>query len=260
MANAVTLAALSWDPTIRGALVVAAAVAVLCGSVYLLLGTNLGARLGFLLALAGLFGWLTILGAVWWMYQKGPVGEASEWKVTEIVFGDIDAAATDAARDLSDWTELPEDAPSRGEALAAVDAVLVEQGQFAATTEYLPVGAFEVGGKPDRAGDGILDRVANRVTNTLRITHPTHYAVIQVQGVETQATRPGEAPPPPVVDESQPIISVVMTRDLGFRRLPPALFTIGCLIVFAVLANVLHRRDRVAAAHRAAATAAADGS
>ena len=35
---------------------------VLCGSVYLLLGTNLGARLGFLVALAGLFGWLTLLG------------------------------------------------------------------------------------------------------------------------------------------------------------------------------------------------------
>ena len=35
-----------WDPTILGVLVVLSAVGLFCGSVYLLLGTNLGARLG----------------------------------------------------------------------------------------------------------------------------------------------------------------------------------------------------------------------
>ena len=43
---------ISWDPTIRGYLVVATGVAVLCGSVYLLLATNTGVRLGFLIAAA----------------------------------------------------------------------------------------------------------------------------------------------------------------------------------------------------------------
>ena len=52
--------ALSWDPAIRGILATAVGVVVLCGSVYLLLGTNLGARLGFLMAMAGLFGWMAI--------------------------------------------------------------------------------------------------------------------------------------------------------------------------------------------------------
>ena len=37
-----------WDPTILGVLVVLSAVGLFCGSVYLLLATNLGARLGFL--------------------------------------------------------------------------------------------------------------------------------------------------------------------------------------------------------------------
>ena len=37
-----------WYPTILGVLVVLSAVSLFCGSVYLLLATNLGARLGFL--------------------------------------------------------------------------------------------------------------------------------------------------------------------------------------------------------------------
>ena len=41
-----------WNPTILGVLVFISAVMLFCGSVYLLLGTNLGARLGFLVAAA----------------------------------------------------------------------------------------------------------------------------------------------------------------------------------------------------------------
>ena len=41
------------------------AVGLFCGSVYLLLGTNLGARLGFLVAAAGLTGFLVLLTTLW---------------------------------------------------------------------------------------------------------------------------------------------------------------------------------------------------
>ena len=37
------------------------------GSIYLLLATNIGARLGLLVVLAGLFGWLSILTLTWWI-------------------------------------------------------------------------------------------------------------------------------------------------------------------------------------------------
>ena len=37
-----------WYPTILGVLVVVAAIVLFIGSIYVLLGTNLGARLGFL--------------------------------------------------------------------------------------------------------------------------------------------------------------------------------------------------------------------
>ena len=48
------LAGIAWDPQIRGALIVLAAVVLLPGTIYLLLATNLGARVGFLVAVAGL--------------------------------------------------------------------------------------------------------------------------------------------------------------------------------------------------------------
>ena len=65
------LAAITWSPGFRGILVVGVGVLVLMGSVYLLLATNTGARLGFLLALTGLMGWMTIMGLVWSMYGIG---------------------------------------------------------------------------------------------------------------------------------------------------------------------------------------------
>ena len=54
MSSALTCWPSTWSPFIRGILVVLIGVGVLCGSVYLLLATNLGARLGFLVAMAGL--------------------------------------------------------------------------------------------------------------------------------------------------------------------------------------------------------------
>ena len=82
-----TLAGIAWDPQLRGFLAVAVGVIVLPGSVYLLLSTNIGARLGFLLAASAVFGWLTIMGGVWWTYGTiGMLGEAPHWEVIEVVY------------------------------------------------------------------------------------------------------------------------------------------------------------------------------
>ena len=62
MTTARTMLAIGWEPELRGILIVIIAVAVLMGSVYLILATNLGARLGFLVTLAALFGWLLLMG------------------------------------------------------------------------------------------------------------------------------------------------------------------------------------------------------
>jgi hypothetical protein len=48
-----TLLAINWEPELRGVLTVIIGTAVWMGSIYLILGTNLGARLGFLVTFTG---------------------------------------------------------------------------------------------------------------------------------------------------------------------------------------------------------------
>ena len=240
---------ISWDPTIRGYLVVATGVAVLCGSVYLLLATNTGIRLGFLIAVAGLTGWMTIMGVAWWLYGIGWIGEESSWKVREVVVSeepdDTGAAATEEARDLSDWEDLPE---GGGDATAAADEALTGEDSplatFESTQDYTLIAAKETGGKDD---DSLLSELPG--------PHPPHYAAIQVRPVEEVEVPFGETPPPPEPDEDAQAFTVVMERDLGNKRLVPAAFTVVSGIFFGITCNVLHRRDKLAAEARARAAA-----
>ena len=75
------LGALTWAPGFKGVLTVAVAVIILCGSIALILSTNSGARLGFLIALTGLFGWFVVMGIIWSAYGIGYKGPAPTWKV-----------------------------------------------------------------------------------------------------------------------------------------------------------------------------------
>jgi hypothetical protein len=72
---------------------------------------------------------------------------------------------------------------------------------------------------------------------------------VQVQPIQVQETVPGEPPPTPTADEDEPVVSVIMVRDLGDVRFPAAMLTIFSGIMFGVLCSMLHRRDqRVVAA------------
>ncbi len=266
MASLAATAALSvtWDPTIRGVLVVLVAVLVLMGSAYVLLATNLGVRLGFLVAAAGFWGWMTIMGLAWWAYGIGLQGPSPTWSVVEVLTStrpdDTSQAALVEARDLSKWTELPEGDVIRGEAQASADAALAgeESGVavFEATSDYVTTDAYAMGGKDP---DNLLSRLPGPT--------PPQYAIIQVQRVvpvvtlETGQTCPpdarciefGETPPKAEAQPGAPEISVIMARDLGARRLPPALITIASAILLGVTCNALHRRDKVASEHRSQA-------
>jgi hypothetical protein len=168
------VAALVWDPQIKGGLIIFAAVLILCGSVYMILATNTGARLGFLLAATGLAGWMVIMGIVWATYGIGLKGREPRWKVLTIVQGDVGKAKTAALAGFPRrWTALRLDNPETAEAQAAADAVLVppadsgKQGLFKSTTDYQPVAAYERGGE-----DYFV---------TLR--HKPHFLLLQVQAV-----------------------------------------------------------------------------
>ena len=78
------IALVGWDPVITGYLAVLISILVLCGSVYLILATNLGLRLGFLVAWTGLWGWNLLMGIIWWFFGIGWVGHGPAWEVTHV--------------------------------------------------------------------------------------------------------------------------------------------------------------------------------
>lgn len=102
------LAAIQFDPNLRGLLVVLVGTVVLVGSVYLLLATNTGVRLGFLIAMAGLFGWMFSMGIIWWMYGIGLKGKDPTWIEQEINFSRSDAVISESLGKLPATEDLPD--------------------------------------------------------------------------------------------------------------------------------------------------------
>lgn len=251
-----TILAFGWEPEIRGLTTVMIGVAVLCGSTFILLATNLGQRLGFLVALAGLTGWMFLMGIIWWVYGIGLVGNLPSWQGQEIIVeappvgsGDLTQSVNEVAQvadiqaatvedEVDGWFRLAEDDPGRAQAIAAADAILVEEEYFAAG-EYQALDVFDYGG--DRwpvitIGEWDID--------VLAFFHDDHFALVEVKPVVPQITEPGKAPPRPIVDENQPSVFVLMERDPGTHRRPSALLTIGSGIIFALALVMLHRRDK----------------
>ena len=304
------IAGIAFDPGIRGVLVVLVGVVVLMGSVYLILSTNLGSRLGFLVALSGLFGWLTILTFVWWLTppEIGPRGNIPTWKPVEIyVNGANDSAKVDVLNNLVDpaslatadeiiaqnpdlVNEFPNGftlsdlqtnnpaivseyidvealngwalvgAANAGEAQAAADLELVASGVFKTSSEYKKLNVWNYGGKPTLKDDcpdgGMICRVQHRITSAFQIKNPKHYTVVQVQKVIPQTPIPGQAPPLPKVDPSQPVISVVLIRDIGNERVIPFLYFVISVSLFILSAWALHNRDKTLMKNKAMAEAA----
>jgi hypothetical protein len=259
---------ITWDPGLRGILVVAVGITVLMGSVYLLLATNLGSRVGFLVAVAALSGWLTLMGFVWAMYGIGYKGTAPHWNVEEVVTSptadDLSAARLAKAHDLSKWHELKAEDPARGEAQATATAALTGADSrvksFEADTDYEIIDAFTVGGKEVSKHVGWSKPFGDKgfagwLRGWVPGPHPAHYTIVQVQPV-LPLPEGAPATTQPDVDKSAPVSSVVMVRDLGKLRVPPVLIMLASMIVFAVTCNALHRRDKAVWAARAAAAGA----
>lgn len=286
------LASLSWDPQIRGFLILLTAVAILPGSVYLLLATNVGARIGFLLAVAGLSGWLMLLGITWAFYGQGIKGRDPSWKVKEVVH-------TMAPTDLSSgtlktlsgfpnggWRELPSSGSSLlGDAQAASDNFITKAGrqpklgpegpiiknptpeqlrfpaEFTDSSGYVVVGGYTKGGDNCVGGttaSGIICKhqlpkfIRDRVNHDFFFRHSAHYVVVEVRPVIPQPDL-GGAPPKPAPDPTKPITAIVVERNLGSIRFPQIMLAIASALVFAVTTHALHRRDKQLMALRAAA-------
>ena len=255
-----SLLAIGWEPELRGLLTVIIGVVVLCGSVYGIMATNLGSRLAFLVAIAGLAGWMMLMGAVWMIYGIGLRGPDPTWQPVagSAVLQDVDALGSagvlDPNADVSDgamaiesagivsatfleqdWVVLDKASPAFGQAQAAATEILLEEEAFTAG-QFEIVEVFDIGGERYPKINESLDFLAFR--------HTPHYVVAEAAAFVPVRTEPGRAPVPPEVDESRQRIYVYMIRDLGARRQPPAVLMIGAAAIFFALCYLLNRRDR----------------
>jgi len=250
---AAPVAALHWDPEIRGYLIVLTALVLLPGSVYMILATNMGAKLGFLLAVAGLSAWILIMSVVWAVFGIGLSGRLPSWKALEIDTGNISAVTTQAimAGFPRGWRQVPSDSPEVADAAASADRFLAPGSTgapsrlatpFKNTTDYVSLGVWR------RGGDNYLFKLGH---HKFYLRHSPHYDVVQVQPVSQTTELPGSAAAKAVPDPSRPISSVVMVRDLGSVRQPPMLMAVASAIFFGVCCYQLHRRDKLVFASRA---------
>jgi hypothetical protein len=247
-----------WYPTIIGILVVVAAIGLFCGSVYVLLATNLGARLGFLVAFTGLMGFMVLL-TVLWMLTTSPLntlrGTIPAWQVQKVVNNLNDPALSPEVRD----------APRVGRVVsttvaatikAAVDAKLVtvqpvaniplppNQNQFArfqTVTDFKEVKYYEVGGSKPR----LLD---------WQLNHQPLYAVVQFCGVLPNNLPFGLPPPTPVCDPTSAKSGFAILKfNYGSLRIPPFVAFLCSSILFGLGLLALHWREKDERATKAAA-------
>jgi hypothetical protein len=254
------LLAIGWEPEIRGLLTVIIGVVVLCGSIYLIMATNVGARLGFLITLTGLAGWMMLMGMVWWIYGIGLRGPDPSWTEVPGVTVLQDPAALRDGGAIDTLPPVPDDAtpdqsaevvgdtlvdegyeqlapsnPAFGQAQATAAAFLEEEEAFG-PGGYVITDVYDIGGERYPKINDSLDFVA--------FVHTPHYVVVEARPLIEVRAEPGRAPATPEIDESEQAQYVYMVRDLGARRQPATVLTIGGAAIFLALCYLLNRRDR----------------
>jgi hypothetical protein len=232
-----------WDPTIVGILAPVAGVFLFCGSVYLLLSTNLGARLGFLVAASALSGFMVLLSTLWLTTNtplESPKGRTAAWKMVE-----VDKSLADSKLSLIrtiKQTGVPIDPKAATKIRAVLDSAIVKVttpvgqkapdqpfAQFETSAKYITdnpkqeLKTYEVGGQ---------DR--------LIFWHKPKYAAVEVCPALEVIVPFGQPPPPPRCDATKDRLIAVLLFDYGSTRLPPVCYLTGSLILFILSLLGLH--------------------
>ncbi len=223
-----------WNPTVKGILVVAAAITLFVGSVYLVLSTDLGARLGFLITAAGLSGFMIILSSLW-LTNTDPLsslrGRIPEWKGEEVVPTVADSTIAEVREIPGNGQEVPEDDVAGVE--AAVETVLTEEeselAKFSSSSDYLVLETLEIGGESKNL-----------------FWHEPRYAAVEICPVDLDAldVPTGDPIPDPECQAGEDHETVVLIRDLGSLRQPPAIVLGASIILFVLSLLGLHWRER----------------
>jgi hypothetical protein len=228
-----------WNPTILGVLVVLSAIGLFCGSAYLLLATNLGARLGFLVAFASLTGFMVLLTTLWWTSGNSgidpPHGRSPSWKVVDVVT-DVGQSKITSVRNIAkDGTAAT--AVQLGNLRPAMDAALVTPAAIEGVTPPdQPFQAFEssLGYLTDFKGYASY-LVGGDTSNFF--WHTPKYAVAQF----CPTLLPTPAGAAPVCDPLQDKSFAILSYDYGSLRQPVVFqFWIPSVLLFGLSLLGLH--------------------
>ncbi|MCZ7527635.1 MAG: hypothetical protein M5U14_15405 [Acidimicrobiia bacterium] len=232
-----------WYPTILGILVVVFGIALFVGSVYLILATNLGGRLGFLVTAACLSGFMVMLSLLM-LTNPSPVntlkGRIPGWEGEEIVRRPGGAKAKPVQVIETEGREAT--AEEAANIKAKVDELLVTQ--TAAAGEELPEGANELARFASADDFLVLETYVTGGERKNLFWHEPRYAAAVFCPVREVPEILGEAPPEPECDPDQPSDTLVLLYDMGSLRQPPAVLLGASSVLFGVSLLGLHWRER----------------
>jgi hypothetical protein len=267
----------TWDPFMRGICIIALFIVLLPGSVYLVLSTDVGGRLGFLLMAAAMTGMLCLLSFLWMpLSSTADIGRPNSWKPLEVITGDyasqvtVKSAANLPVDDLASvkpptvpltktahwfwplqscndnsWHQIDpsliNDPESESDTILAntlgVKLPTALTSPFSATTDYVYIDGYQKG-----QNSGCLFAI-DRHKVYMPFARGPHVVVLRVlPALPTLAL--GGAPTAALPDRSQPYTYVIMERNLGSVRQPQAMLSFSMGITFLVICYILHTREK----------------
>ncbi len=282
-----------WDPTILGVLVVVSGIVLFCGSTFMLLATNVGARLGFQIAAAALAGIMVLLSTLWLTTQTpltSPKGRTPLWMPIHCPTDKPKCAVIDSLTDstIDSISAIPRTnratiAPEKYQLLrSAVDAALVTKKVIGdAPKAVQPDAAYELGGLvltqapidatgvPNKNGTESLKEYILGGDAPYLVKHNPKYAAVEFCDKQLQPSdagvdpnfpkgNPNIKPTQPGCDPTKPHKWLLLVFDYGSIRLPPLMYLLMSGTLFAVALYSLHSREkaqrRIAAAGGTVAT------
>ncbi len=258
-----------WYPMILGVLVVASAIGLFTGGTYLLVATNTGARLAFLIVGAALFGMLMLISALWWT-TASPLntlkGRIPGYEINESIAGDdfarskIEAIQTIGPKnklDLAETTNVKAAIDTLvliPKSSGGVPAELPDEFQtFESSTDYLVAAAYSTGGGAwlDKNSPylhlGDIKVTTDASFPWVHVTaHVPSYAVAVLCPIDREAQEVpfGDPIPEPTCDPDKQATTIVLEKDLGSLRFPPFMVMVSSGILFALFLLGLHWRER----------------
>lgn len=235
----------TWYPLVIGWLVVLAGIGMFFGSTYLLLSTNLGARLGFLIVGSVVTGFITIL-AVLWATTATPLnvfkGRQSQWKAVGIVqttnSSDIKAVKTIQKEGVKLTSTEYANVKAAADTFLAVpkEGEVVEKPETIAEdlpkADVIVTNIYEVGG----SAPNVLH---------FQVHHTPQYAAVEYCQLDKVKSETAFRSTCDVSADAQVNHKfLILEKDLGSLRQPPLFLFLGSGTLFIMFLLSLHWRER----------------